>query len=110
MPLRTQWIRDGEVLKPPRGWDWRMLSAFMTAAFKEGGPDMEVKEGLTFDDLAIGEWVDFRMAPIYCMMGCALVEQGEQTLERAHEFRLERDRIVYFQTGDVLRCWREHKI
>src|SRR5262245_13706655 len=107
MPLVTEWKRDGERVKPPGGWDWTMLSAFMTAAFKEGSPEMEIKEGLTFDDLAIGEFVDFSMAPIYCMTGCALVEEGKQVLERDHEFRLGGDRVAYFKAGDTLQCWRE---
>lgn len=109
MPYVTEWKRHGVRVTPSGGWDHKMLSAFMTAAFKEGSPDMEIREGLTFDDLAIGEYVDFSMAPIYYMEGCELVEKGQQILKRDHEFRLDPDRTVYFKAGDVLTGYRDRK-
>ena len=106
MPLNTRWKRNDENISPPGGWDWPMLSAFMTVAFKEGSPTMEVREGLTFGEIDDGKYVDFSMAPIYYMKGCALIEHGYQVLTMNHRVELAPDRVVEFKAGDVLRSWR----
>jgi hypothetical protein len=105
LPLNTKWLRNDEIVKPEGGWTFHTLSAMMTVAFKEGAPELEVREGLKFGDLTEGQYVDFSMAPIYYMEGCGLVEHGYQVVMNDHTFDINGQHLE-FKAGDVLRAWR----
>jgi len=113
MPLETEIIRDGK----PRQvkWDYFTLSCMYTVAIKEAAPDTPIKRSdgtdATFGDLAVGEWIDFSMEPIYYLNipHCPLVTRGRQTVLFTHKFERPDGKKLIFRQGDVLRAWRTHK-
>lgn len=124
MPFDTEIRRNGAIVGAR--WDYRMLSAFMTAAASEACPDEldKITEGIwskqrtiTIEDQEFETYIDFSMVPIYYLdWDLPLLKKGRQVLfdDHTYYFMGEKDdnsdkRTFRFLAGDELRARRTFK-
>lgn len=102
MPLVVEIIREGLHVKPPWGWTEQTLDVILTAALKEGDPDLEYKEGETFGNIPVGQYVNVSITGVYYIDTKApLWKLGRQVLREdfvVADFAL--------RAGDEIKMWR----
>jgi hypothetical protein len=114
VPLNIQVERGKKLVQ--LYWDDLTLNCVLTAALKEGDPDLEYQEGRTFGNIEGGKFVNLVYTGIYYIdTKCPLWKQGEMTLGSEHRWEFgdpqddgdsDKYRLIELKPGDKIKMWR----